>query len=291
MGYPRRVVGWFLRLWPLTHVLKRWSSNPLAGKAFSPFLNERIFQTTFVPVAERLPLEGGSPLPVEALRKLVQSSSHRFIYHQCICRSQEGCQSYPHEHGCIYLGEAAAHLHPSLGRSATVEECLEHVERGAKMGLVGMVGRLWTDAVALGVLHRFPRFLVICFCCDCCCLVRTDMKKAGRGLKAAIKRLDSIRVEVSGTCRGCGTCADTCFIGAISLKEGRAWVDDEACKGCGRCAQVCPEGALMVKIDEGDRVWQELLERVGPALGLKVGATGNEGGGIVPPPDRRRKKG
>ncbi|MEJ5185925.1 MAG: 4Fe-4S binding protein [Candidatus Geothermincolales bacterium] len=268
MGYSRRVVDLFLRLWPLTHVLKRWSSNPLIGKAFSPFLGERIFQATFVPVAEEVPIVGSSPLPLEALRRLVITSSHRFIYHNCICRTQESCQRYPRDFGCIYLGDAAAHLHPSLGRLATVEECLEHVERGADLGLVGMVGRLWTDAVALGVLRQFPRFLVICFCCDCCCLVRTDMKGAGPELKAAIKRISSLSVEVGESCVGCGTCAETCFVGAISIREGRAHVDDDACKGCGRCVQVCPQGSLRIKLDEEDRLWRELLERVGPALGL-----------------------
>lgn len=266
MGYPKRVVSWFLKLWPLTHTLKRLSSKPLVGKLFSPFLDKRVFNATFVPVGEDVPIKTGALLPLEALRRLITISSHRFVYHQCICRTQEGCEKYPHDFGCIYLGEAAAHLHPSLGHHATVEECLERVEQAAKLGLVGMIGHLWTDAVALGVLRHFPRFLVICFCCDCCCLVRTDMKQAGPELKAAIKRLESLRVEVSGECRGCGTCAEVCFVSAIAIRDGIAWVDDETCKGCGRCATVCPNGVLRVNVNEGDRIWQELMERVGSTL-------------------------
>ena len=30
----------------------------------------------------------------------------------------------------------------------------------------------------MGVLRDFRNFLVVCFCCDCCCLVRADIKEA-----------------------------------------------------------------------------------------------------------------
>jgi len=46
------------------------------------------------------------------------------------------------------------------------------------------------------------------------------------------------------TCRGCGTCADACPVGALSLTGEKMSVDRDRCIGCGECMTVCPEGAL-----------------------------------------------
>ncbi len=54
-------------------------------------------------------------------------------------------------------------------------------------------------------------------------------------------------------CIGCGTCADACPAGAISLVGGTAQIDQERCtdyvlslsKGCEACVEVCPTGAML----------------------------------------------
>ena len=53
-------------------------------------------------------------------------------------------------------------------------------------------------------------------------------------------------LTLSGSCVGCGRCADACPTGAMSLSEGRAAIDREECTTCGKCATVCPAGALGV---------------------------------------------
>jgi UDP-glucose 4-epimerase len=143
-----------------------------------------------------------------------------------------------------------------------VEECLEHLERASQTGLTGMIGRIWFDATTLGLLHDFRNFVVVCFCCDCCCLVRADIKSAGPGFKRAIKRMETVEVEVGEGCEGCGTCERTCFVGAIEVVDGRARIDDSLCKGCGRCAAACPNGVIRVEFDEEDALFQELMTRV-----------------------------
>ncbi|MDY6794728.1 MAG: 4Fe-4S binding protein [Actinomycetota bacterium] len=262
MGYSSRVVNIFLTLWPFTHLVKRLSPYTPFRQLFAPLVREEIFQVTFLPVAEEVPTPREMVLPRQVLARLIEEASHRFIYNNCICRTQEGCSKYPSDLGCLFLGDAAAHLHPSLGHRAGIEECLEHLERASEAGLVGMMGHLWMDATALGVMHRFHRFLVVCFCCDCCCMVRTDLREAGPEFKRTIKKLDAVKVRVTGECRGCGTCVETCFVGAISLRGDRAFIDPESCKGCGRCAMVCPQKAIEVDFDDGDAVWRELLDRV-----------------------------
>jgi ferredoxin len=268
MGYPKKVVKLFLSLWPFTHMVKRLSPYPPFRQVFAPLVRDEIFEVTFIPVAEDIPSPQSTALPRQAIAELIKASSHRFIHDGCICRNQEGCVNYPRELGCIFLGEAASRLHPSLGHRASVEECLEHLEKASETGLVGMVGRIWFDATTLGLLHDFRNFVVVCFCCDCCCLVRADMKVAGPEFKNTLKKLDTVRVEVTDACVGCGTCASTCFVGAARLVDGRAHIDAESCKGCGKCAVVCPNGAIRVEFDSEDALLQELLSRVRTAIKL-----------------------
>jgi ferredoxin len=257
----------FISLWPFTHLVKRLSPYPPFRQLFAPLVREEIFKVTFIPVCEDIPTPQSTALPRQAVAELIKASSHRFIHDGCICRDQEWCVNYPRDIGCIFLGEAASRLHPSLGHRAGVEECLEHLEKAPETGLTGMIGRIWFDAAALGLLRDFRDFLVVCFCCDCCCLVRADMREAGKGFKDAIRKLESVRVAVGEGCVGCGTCAGACFVGAAALVGGRSHIDPDACKGCGRCALACPRRAIRVEFDPADALFRELLARVSPAVG------------------------
>lgn len=43
-------------------------------------------------------------------------------------------------------------------------------------------------------------------------------------------------------CLGGGSCVAVCPEHAISLRDGRAWVNPDLCISCGRCIAVCPKG-------------------------------------------------
>ena len=45
-------------------------------------------------------------------------------------------------------------------------------------------------------------------------------------------------------CLGLGTCANICKFGAISVKDGVAFVDESKCTACGQCVKACPKHVI-----------------------------------------------
>lgn len=45
-------------------------------------------------------------------------------------------------------------------------------------------------------------------------------------------------------CIACGVCLNECPVGAISMEDHTAQIDEKACIRCGRCHDVCPEEAV-----------------------------------------------
>ena len=45
-------------------------------------------------------------LPIELMRQTVRDASYRAIMSQCLCRRTFDCHDYPHDVGCLFLGDA-----------------------------------------------------------------------------------------------------------------------------------------------------------------------------------------
>ncbi len=70
-------------------------------------------------------------------------------------------------------------------------------------------------------------------------------------------------------CTACAVCFKACAHDAISMVEGKAWIDPDRCSGCGRCITVCPEKVINVQWNEAsDLVMKKMAEY---ALGALAG--------------------
>lgn len=51
-------------------------------------------------------------------------------------------------------------------------------------------------------------------------------------------------------CTACGTCADACPFGALSVEGDESVLNWEKCMGCGVCVEKCPNDATSLVRDE-----------------------------------------
>lgn len=49
--------------------------------------------------------------------------------------------------------------------------------------------------------------------------------------------------KITDKCVNCGSCVDSCPVGAISYNGDKHVIDPDACIHCGTCAGNCPVGA------------------------------------------------
>jgi UDP-glucose 4-epimerase len=245
MGRTKRIFDLILRLWPLYKVGIWLGKQPGIGTILSPLFSARMHQVTMIPVNEVISQENQTILPYSLLQQLVQQASARFIMTECMCRSHEGCQNHPTNLGCLFIGDGAAQIHPSMGKLCSVEEAQGHIQRGIEEGLYPLIAHTMIDAVTLGI--PYTRMLTVCFCCECCCAVHNVLRNGPKSLLHVVQPLPGLRVFVDEKCVVCGNCLESCPVRAITFVQNNVEISEE-CKGCGICMNACPCGAIRMEI-------------------------------------------
>jgi UDP-glucose 4-epimerase len=149
---------------------------------------------------------------------------------------------------------------PGVGHRATVEEALAYADRAIELGLLPLIGHIRIDRYVFGI-KDYSKMLTICFCCRCCCVIRSEMKGLIGAFPDSIVRLEGVHVDVGEDCTGCGQCVSVCPIENISLENGIATIGDR-CLGCGTCAGVCDNGQLSLVIEPDARLLEDIRRRV-----------------------------
>lgn len=232
-------------------------------KAISrPFLGPENANISYIPVSESLQVPPGVIAPISIVEHFVEAAGYHVISYHCMCRKTMGCKNHDPDFGCIFMGEAARDIHPSIARPVSKEEALDHLHRAAEQELVSCIGKFRLDAFALG-LKDYNRLMSICHCCSCCCLYGM-VPHAASEFQNMVVPLEGIRVEVTDDCLGCGACSEVCIFDQAVVVEGRATVG-EGCKSCGRCVTRCPNGARRIVVEDPgyiDRCIERLSARV-----------------------------
>ena len=205
-------------------------------------------------------------LPSQVVDHFIDQASDLWIMNACLCRQSEGCEDYPIDIGCLFMGRAVREINPALGRLVTRQEAKAHVRRAREAGLVHLIGRNKLDSMWLGA-GPGDQLLTVCNCCPCCCLFGV-LPHLDELWSDKITRMPGVQVQVTDRCVGCGACTrDVCFVDAIQMVESedqtvRAQIG-EVCVGCGRCVDVCPQHAIELLCAEGV---EQAIARISPSI-------------------------
>lgn len=254
--------------WPIMVAGKRLSNVPFFRWLIRPFFMRPYNELTSIPIHVKVDRPDSVVLPRRILERLLADVDEKFILDECICRTHNRVDSPPRDIGCMALGPAIHRIHPSNGRMVSTGEAIRHMNRAGDAGLVANIAHVWIDPIAFGT--RFRDLMFICFCDDKNCLYRTYMKNRGPTLDKAYRRLPGMTLSVdTEKCQGCGQCAESCFLAAITMEGGKARVGD-VCAGCARCAETCPNGAIKITFEDEETLYKGLLMRIREVSELPV---------------------
>jgi Pyruvate/2-oxoacid:ferredoxin oxidoreductase delta subunit len=200
------------------------------------FLSTELPQMRTIPVAKSIhPQHNVSTF--DEVTALLRQAEEPFVIKECICRKKKSiegksCDVTDRKETCLGIGSMAQMvLLRGTGREITRDEAMSIIEQNQKQGLVLQPSN--TEKAEF-----------ICSCCGCCCGMLDAHKKIPKPLEFWASNFHA--VVDTNTCEGCGTCEQSCQVGAVSVSENKqqAVVDLNRCLGCGVCVSNCPTESI-----------------------------------------------
>ena len=195
-------------------------------------------------------------VPFDFIKESLKSVTYIAGANVCLCRESNDCKDYPHDIGCLFLGEAGKVIvKHDLGCELTYEEACARVDKAAEAGLMGQAVWVEFEQLVWGIRNdMMDRMLEICFCCPCCCLAMNMARNSTEKERQRFHPSGWTAVAEIKKCIGCGKCINgreernKCPMDAISIGEdGKVRINQELCVGCGICKMQCPVDAIKIK--------------------------------------------
>jgi hypothetical protein len=107
---------WFVKLiqrfFPQRFLLARLTRIPIIAKITDRLLFEGddliyLPHDRVIPVNQTLNRPGEMVLPSQVVEHFIEKAAYHWIMNFCICRDSMGCEDYPIDLGCLFLGQAA----------------------------------------------------------------------------------------------------------------------------------------------------------------------------------------
>lgn len=127
-----------------------------------------------------------------------------------------GCSAYA---AAVVAGEAPTNA-CSVGKAAVAEKVA---------GIMGMKAETTEPVVAC------------LLCSGTCDVAKTKFDYEGISDCVAANKILGGAKSCPNGCLGLGSCISVCQFGAISIKDGIAYIDEEKCVACGKCVTKCPK--------------------------------------------------
>ena len=244
------------------------------SKAYRKLIDKMLFEDdeiivvpNTINVNKKIDAEPSEFLPTEIIKDVIRRCDDIVIMNSCLCRTSNKCEDYPRDIGCIFLGPTTRKIPRHIGKPATVEEALEHVDRADEAGLSHIIGRNKIDTVWMNV-RPGKGLLTICHCCPCCCLWKV-YPNLDDSISDKLEKLDGVKIELhEDNCRKCKLCLnEVCMFDAIGYENERITIDYDNCKGCGLCVNTCKFDAITVSYNE--RTIDNVVDRLENLIEIK----------------------
>ncbi len=192
-------------------------------------------------------------IPMDMIKASLKNATFIGGMDSCLCREANDCKDFPHDVGCLFLGEAGKVIvKHNLGKEITYEEACARVDKAASYGLMGQAVWVEVEQLLWGIRNdQMDKFLEICFCCPCCCIAMRLARNATSNERHRFHPSGWTAVPDRTKCIGCKQCVsglNGCPVEAISFGEdGKIVIDQETCVGCGICKSKCNLDVIKIK--------------------------------------------